>query len=173
MHPLLCMNLGGKHVMYYLGYTTMTHGIKGELKFYTDFSLKEHVLKKHNIIYIDDMAHEITNVRPFKNFYILEIDNIKDINQVEDYRNKKVYFKKEDIASLKNEVIVEELIDFEVLEDGKKLGIIKEVMYNKGGILLRVQGLKSFYIPYQKAFIKEISLNEKKVYTQNAKGLIL
>ena len=92
---------------------------------------------------------------------------------MEDYRNKDIYFKKEDILALKDKIIVEELLDFEVYEDGKKLGIIKEVMYNKGGILLRMEGVKRFFIPYQNAFIKEVSLKGKKVYTQNAKGLIL
>ena len=159
--------------MLYLGHTTMTHGIKGELKFYSDFSLKELVLKKNTPIYINDKLHRITNIKPFKHFYLLEIDGLKDINVVEDYRNKDIYFKKEDILALKDKIIVEELLDFEVYEDGKKLGIIKEVMYNKGGILLRMEGVKRFFIPYQNAFIKEVSLKEKKVYTQNAKGLIL
>ena len=169
---LLCMNLGGKK-MIYLGYTTMTHGVKGELKFYSDFSLKDQILKKGQIVYINGEKHEISAVRPFKHFYLLELDNLKDINLVEDFRNKKVYFQKEESALSSKDIIPEEMVGFSILENGKVLGKVEEIMYNKVGILLRVKRVKTFYIPCQKEFIKEISLEDKTIYTQNGEDLII
>ena len=106
--------------MIYLGYTTMTHGVKGELKFYSDFSLKDQILKKGQIVYINGEKHEISAVRPFKHFYLLELDNLKDINLVEDFRNKKVYFQKDSALSSKD-IIPEEMVGFSILENGKVL----------------------------------------------------
>lgn len=159
--------------MIYLGYTTMTHGVKGELKFYSDFSLKDLILKKGQMIYINGEKHEISGVRPFKHFYLIELDNLKDINLVEDFRNKKVYFQKEESVLSSKDIIPEEMVGFSILENGKVLGKVEEIMYNKIGILLKVKGVKTFYIPYQKEFIKEISLEDKTIYTQNGEDLII
>ena len=159
--------------MIYLGYTTMTHGVKGKLKFYSDFSLKDQILKKGQIVYINGEKHEISGVRLFKHFYLIELDNLKDINLVEDFRNKKVYFQKEESALSSKDIIPEEMVGFSILENGKVLGKVEEIMYNKVGILLRVKGVKTFYIPYQKEFIKEISLEDKTIYTQNGEDLII
>ena len=65
------------------------------------------------------------------------------------------------------------MVGFSILENGKVLGKVEEIMYNKVGILLRVKGVKTFYIPYQKEFIKEISLEDKVIYTQNGEDLII
>ena len=159
--------------MIYLGYTTMTHGVQGELKFYSDFSLKDLILKKGQMIYINGEKHEISGVRPFKHFYLIELDNLKDINLVEDFRNKKVYFQKEESVLSSKDIIPEEMVGFSILENGKVLGKVEEIMYNKVGILLKVKGVKTFYIPYQKEFIKEISLEDKTIYTQNGEDLII
>ena len=159
--------------MIYLGYTTMTHGVKGELKFYSDFSLKDLILKKGQMIYINGEKHEISGVRPFKHFYLIELDNLKDINLVEDFRNNKVYFQKEESVLSSKDIIPEEMVGFSILENGKVLGKVEEIMYNKIGILLKVKGVKTFYIPYQKEFIKEISLEDKTIYTQNGEDLII
>ena len=59
----------------YFGYTTMTHGIKGELKCYTSFEQKEKVLTKKFPVYINGTRHEITSARPHKNHYLITIDS--------------------------------------------------------------------------------------------------
>jgi len=60
-----------------IGNITSTHGIKGELKLYSDFSQKEKIMQKDFPIYIENTLHHITSVRPHKNYYLIRIDDIK------------------------------------------------------------------------------------------------
>ena len=159
--------------MLYLGKTTKTHGIKGELKFYSEASFKEKVLKKDFPVYIKEQKHLISSVRIHKNHYLITIDNLLDINAVEQFRNQNIYIKKEDLELSENEVLIEELVGFEVFESELSLGKVVDIMYNKTGLLLRVQGKKSFLLPYQEIFIQKIDKNQKIIHVQNAKGLIL
>ncbi len=158
--------------MIYFGYTTMTHGIKGELKCFTDFSLKERVLQKGFPIYINDTLHQITNVRPHKNHYLIEFDHLKDINLVEDFRNQIIYIKKEDLH-LKDEVMIEEFIGYTIIEQEEILGNVIEIVYNKSGILLKVSGKNFFYIPYIEYYIQKIDQKMQRIYTLHAKELIV
>ncbi len=154
----------------YVGFTTMTHGLKGELKFYTDFSLKEEVLKEGFLVYIHDEAHKISHVRRHQNHYLVEFDGLTHINDVEGFRNQKVFVLRSD---LKEEVVVEELIGFSLMEGQEVLGKVTNILYNKGGILLEVKGIKKFFVPYHEHFILNVLKDEKKILSQNAKDLIL
>ena len=155
----------------YIGYTTMTHGIRGELKLYTDFSLKEKILKPGFPIYIDNVLHTITHVRPHKNHYLLLIDDKKDINLVEEFRNKKIFILESDLHLNEKEYILESIIGYCVEEENITLGKVKEIRYNKNGILLFVEGNTKFYIPLCDAFVLKVLKKEQKVIVQNTKGL--
>ena len=158
--------------MIYFGYTTMTHGIKGELKCFTDFSLKEKVLQKGFPLYINGTLHQITNVRPHKNYYLIEFDHLKDINLVEDFRNQKIYIKKEDLH-LNGEVMKEELVGYTIIEQEEILGNVIEIVYNKSGVLLKVSGQKIFYIPYIDYYIQKVDPKKHQIFTLHAKELIV
>lgn len=157
----------------FVGYTTMTHGLKGELKFYTDVSFKDRFLKKDFPIFIHFYPHKITSVRPHKNHYLITIDSLFDINLVENFRNKDVYILESDLQLLENEVVLELLVDFFVYEKEECLGKVNNILYNKGGVLLEIQGKSKFLLPYQPYFIDEIFKKEKKIMVQNVKGYLI
>ncbi len=157
----------------YFGHITMTHGIKGELKLYTDFSLKEKVLKIGFPIYIKGICHKISSVRPHKNCYLITIDEKKDINLVEEFRSQDVFVEISDIPLKEEEVIIETIKGYQVIENEEILGNVTDILYNKNGILLQVQGRKKFYIPYQDSFVKQIDKKESKIIVTNGKGLML
>ena len=75
----------------YLGHTTMTHGLKGYLKFYSAFERKDILLNNNTRVLIDNEIHTITKCSYNKNYMLIIIDNLKDINLVEEYRNKDIY----------------------------------------------------------------------------------
>ena len=135
--------------MIYFGKITMTHGLT---------------------IYIANQPHQITNVRPHKNYYLITIDDQKDINNVELFRHQKVFLKEEDIHT--EEIIVETLIHFSVYENQNLLGKVKSILYNKNGILLEIENQKKFYIPYQNNFVKEINKKEQKIFVENVDGIL-
>lgn len=157
----------------YFGYTTMTHGIKGELKCFTDFEKKEIVLKENFPIIIEDKIYKITKVRAHKDYYLITINDLNDINLVENFRHKKIYIAKEDLKLGKDEFLIQELIGFSIIENEEELGKVKEIRYNKNGSLLSIKGNKNFFIPYQDEFIKKVDFKNKQIFTTNAKGLIL
>jgi len=172
----LCMNMRrGVKLMnkIYVGKTTMTHGIKGELKFYTDFSRKDLILKKDFPIFIAGGIHFISSVRPHKNYYLITIDGFHDINLVEEFRNQSIYVSLSDLHLPDEEILFELLSGYLVFENGNLLGKVLNVLYNKSGVLLEVQGDSKFFIPYQEAFIEGVLKNEQKILVKNVKGFLL
>ena len=157
----------------YFGYTTQSHGLKGELKCYTDFERKDIVLQKNYPVYIEGKRHVISSVRPHKNYYLLTFDHLEDINLVENFRHQDIYIKKEELPLKEGEFLYSDLIGFSLLDQTEILGKIENVRYNKGGILLEVLGSKRFFVPFNDAYIKKVSLKEKIIEGQNIKGLIL
>ena len=156
-----------------VGFITMTHGLKGELKFFCDFSKKDLILKKGFPIYIQGKLHTLTHVRTHKNHYLITIDGLEDINLVEDFRKKDVFVNILDIPLLDGDVIVESLIQYEIYDVEEILGKVVDIMYNGGGILFKISGRKDFYIPYNDYFVKKILSKDKKIITMNAKDLML
>ena len=104
---------------------------------------------------------------------MIRIDNHEDINEVEEFRHQKIFIEREELELKNSEFLFQDIIGFSICEEGKILGIIKNIRYNKSGILLSVVGEKTFLIPYNDFYIKEIVWPEKKVIGQNIKGLML
>ncbi len=157
----------------YFGYTTGTHGLKGELKCFSDFERKDLVLKNNQPVYIKDKVHYITSVRKHKNCYLICFDNLNDINLVEEFRNQQIYVLRSDLDLLENEFLFSDLIGFSIYNNLEMVGKIKEVRYNKYSVLLSVIGEKKFLVPYNDFFIKEVNIKEQKIIGDNLEGLML
>ena len=157
----------------YIGKIVNTHGIKGELRLLSNFSAKEKVFIPGMPIYIDNQKEIITGYRHHKIFEMITLKNYNDINQVLKYKGKPVYIKEEDMKISQEEYILEELVDYVIIENGEKLGRVKEIVYNNGNDLLSVSAAKDFYIPNNSHFIKKVDKEKKEITTENAKGLIL
>ena len=159
--------------MIYFGYLTSTHGLKGELKLYTDFSLQKQVLTKGFTLYIHESPFEIHSIRFHQNHYLVSFEGLEDINFVENLRHQKVYIQKEDLSLKEDEVLLEELPGFKVKEGKELLGKVIQIVYNKGGVLLKVKNDGIFYIPYRKEFILKIIAKDQTILVKQAKGLII
>lgn len=170
------MNWGITMTKYiYLGKIVNTHGIKGELRMISDFERKELVFKKEFPIYIgkEKQKETISSYRPHKEFDMITLENYTNINEVLKYKGEKVYIIKEDLHLKESEYLYEELIGLNVFEKQEKLGIVKNIMYNKSNILLYIEGTKNFYIPINQEFLKKVDTKEGRIEVENAKGLIL
>ena len=91
----------------YVGKIVNTFGIKGELKIVSRFEMAKRVFVKGNHLIINKTNYEITNVRFHKNNYLVELNNIKDINKIEYLINEEVYFAKENLNLTANEYLIE------------------------------------------------------------------
>lgn len=157
--------------MIYIGKTVSTFGIKGELKVISDFEYCDKAYKVGNKVLINNIEHIISSIRYHKNYVLLKIDNLNNINDILKYVGFNIYIKRLDLNLSKNEFLYKDLINSEVIdEDDTKLGKVIEVV--KGiNVLIKVKGTKEFYIPLIENYVKKFDLDKKILYTKNAKEL--
>ena len=157
--------------MIYIGKTVSTFGIKGELKVISDFEYCDRAYQVNKKILINNIEHVISGIRYHKNYVLLKIDNLNNINDILKYVGFNIYIKRLDLKLSKDEFLYKDLINSEVIdEDDTKLGKVIEVV-NGINVLIKVKGTKEFYIPLIDNYVKKFDLDKKILYTKNAKEL--
>jgi 16S rRNA processing protein RimM len=157
----------------YIGYVQGVHGLRGDLKVKCRFESPEKVFKSGNKIYLNEEVHEVTNAKLYKGFYLVTIDNIKDINAVIKYKGYDVYFEKSDLNLKSDEYILDDLYGLTITSSGKTYGTVKEILDNGSYKILVIDYSKSYMIPLIPEYIKRVDLESKTIEVENAKGLIL
>lgn len=158
--------------MIYIGKTVSTFGIKGELKVISDFEYCDRAYQVNKKILINNIEHVISGIRYHKNYVLLKIDNLNNINDILKYVGFNIYIKRIDLGLKGCEYLYKDLINSEVIDDDNtKLGKIIEVL-NGNNVLIKVKGSKEFLIPLIDNYISKFDLNKKTLYTKNAKELI-
>lgn len=115
-----------------VGVITSTHGVRGEVKVFptTDDAqrfreLKQVILENGK----ERLLLNIQGVKFFKQFAILKFKGIDTINDVEKYKGKALFIKREDAVKLKDdEYFIADLIDMKVFTEEEELGILKDVL---------------------------------------------
>ncbi len=157
----------------YIGYVQGVHGLKGDLKIKCRFEKPDRVFQKGNRIFLNDEEHTITDTKFHKGFYLVIIDDLKDINLVEKYKGFDVYFLKDDLKLNQGEYVFDELYDMEIVYNNKSFGTVVDILTNKNNAILVVDGTKKFMIPLIPEFIEKVDIQNKKIYANNIEGLIL
>lgn len=177
--PLLlsCMKGGEKNMSEFIqiGKVSRPHGIKGEIRLISDFELKKKVFIPGFKIYFGEYYEEftITGYRPHKNFDMVTLEGITDINQILKYRAFPVYVKRIDLGLKSNDFLIKDLLNMAIYENNEFIGKIEDIVYNKANILLKVYGIKYFYIPYNDEYISSVDINKKIIHVKGAKELII
>ncbi len=158
--------------MIYIGKTVSTFGIKGELKVISDFEYCDKAYQVNKKILINNIEHVISGIRYHKNYVLLKIDNLNNINDILKYVGFNIYIKRIDLGLKEGEYLYKDLINSEVIDDDStKLGKVIEVL-NGNNVLIKVKGSKEFFIPLIDNYVSKFDLNKKILYTKNAKELI-
>ena len=155
----------------YVGKIVNTFGIKGELKIVSRFEMAKRVFVKGNHLIINKTNYEITNVRFHKNNYLVELNNIKDINKIEYLINEEVYFAKENLNLTASEYLIEELLNYKVVSNNEEVGVVTSYDDNKINPLIKVND--HFYIPIKGNFILNVDKTNKVITVSDIRGLIL
>lgn len=153
----------------YVGKIVNTFGIKGELKVVSKFEKANIVFKKDNILIINNKNYNITSVRIHKNNYLVELNNIKDINQINYLIGYDIYFNKEDLKLKENEYLISELIGYKVISNEKEYGKITNYDDNKINPLIRINNI---IIPLN-GYYEKIDKTNKIIYLKDIRGLII
>ena len=103
--------------MIYIGKTVSTFGIKGELKVISDFEYCDKAYKVGNKVLINNIEHIISSIRYHKNYVLLKIDNLNNINDILKYVGFNIYIKRLDLNLSKDEFLYKDLINSEVVDE--------------------------------------------------------
>ena len=131
-----------------IGKYVNTHGIKGEIRILSDFSRKDLIFKKGFKIYIKDNEFVIKSYRKHKDYDMVTLEGINDINDIIDLKGNYVYIKREDI----NSFIDEDLYEYNVVVKEKEYKIIN-IIENKAHKILVLNN--NVMVPYVPEFIEK------------------
>ena len=157
-----------------IGKIVNTHGIKGELRILSDFKYKDKVFKKNMLIYIgkEKNKEKIISYRKHKQFDMICLEGYNNINEVLKYKGLYAYVNKDDIKLDDNCYLNDELIGLDVIVDNKTIGKIINIEKNAQELIIVKSKDKEYLIPYNNYFVKNIDINNKKIYINNIKGLL-
>lgn len=160
-----------------VGIVTSTHGLKGEVKVFptTDDNQRFKKLKECFIEYKGEMLPmKARSCKFFKNMVILGFWGIDNVNDVEKYKQCKLYVDREHAVALeKDEYFVADLIGAQVrTEDGTVLGILSEVLPTGSNDVYVVKGEKELLLPAIKECILSVDVEQKMICVHLMKGLV-
>ena len=157
----------------HIGYVQGVHGLRGDLKIKNRFESPEKIFVCNNKIYLNEEEHIITGCKFYKGFYLVTIDNIKNINLVEHYIGYDVYFAREDLNMSKDEYILNDLYGLDVKCNDKSFGCVKDILDNGVYKILVVEGAKSFMVPLIDEYVVSVDVENKAINCKDIEGLIL
>ncbi len=157
------------------------HGIHGEArvgysKNQQDFFLSlTSVYVKNNNEY---MPLDIVSVRQNKNFLIVKFKGIDSINDIIPYKGDLLFVEESVIRETldEDEFLIDELVGLDVfdVDTGKKLGFVVGVSNNGASDLISVKtNTKNVsLIPFVKAIVPVVDIQNKKILINNIEGLL-
>ncbi|MDE6845272.1 MAG: ribosome maturation factor RimM [Lachnospiraceae bacterium] len=162
-----------------VGVITQTHGIRGEVKVFptTDDVSR---FKKLKEVIMDNgkerLNMEIEGVKFFKQYAIIKFKGYDSINDIEKYKNAKLYVTRDKAVRLKkDEYFIADLIGMEVVtEEGGQFGRMKDVMVtgaNDVYVVEREDGTEVL-LPAIKECVKNIDMEQGRITVHIMDGLI-
>ncbi|MBE5905762.1 MAG: 16S rRNA processing protein RimM [Lachnospiraceae bacterium] len=137
-----------------VGVFSSTHGVRGEFKvFPTTDDVKR--FSDLDTVIMDtgkrSFEAEIEHVKYFKQFAILKIKGYDSLNDIEPLKGSTLWVRRDQAVELaQDEYFIADLIGMEVyLEDGSRLGILKDVIETGANDVYEVidDKKKSWYLP--------------------------
>lgn len=161
-----------------IGVITSIHGIHGEVKVFptTDDSSRFKKLKECFIEFRNEMIPvKASGCKFFKNMVILKFENIDNINDIEKYKQCKLYVDRAHAVKLKkDEYFITDLIGISVYkENGELLGRLDEVIPTGANDVYVVVGEdgKEWLLPAIKDCILHVDMADEKMTVRLMKGM--
>lgn len=161
-----------------IGVITQTHGIRGEVKVFptTDDNKRFKKLKECFIEYKNEMVPvTCKSAKFFKNMVILGFEGIDNINDIEKYKQCKLYVDREHAVKLsKDEYFVADLLGLRVVTtNGRDLGILEEVLPTGANdvYVVRDDHKNELLLPAIKECVQSIDMEQRVITVHLLKGL--
>tara|TARA_Y100001933_G_C18978837_1_gene555816 strand:+ start:51 stop:557 length:507 start_codon:yes stop_codon:yes gene_type:complete len=161
-----------------VGKIANTQGLKGHLKIYPYTNDKEE-FEDFDYLMIEkegDRKFEVKTIRYQKKMVIVLFEGFSNINEVEKYKNREVYFMREDLGDFDEHTFMfSEVVGYDVVDKEKgKVGKIKKVHASAAHELIVVEKEdgETFMIPCVKAFILGFNHSAKEMNVKLIEGMI-
>ena len=148
-----------------VGVISSTHGVRGEVKVFptTDDPERFRLLKE---VLLDTgrekLSLKIQNVKFFKNMVILKFEGYDNINQIEMYRGKELWIRRDQAVEWKeNEYFIADLVGLTVIDDEEKvLGTLTDVIQTGANDVyaVKLENGKEVLIPAIRQCILKVDL---------------
>lgn len=157
-----------------IGFVQKPHGIRGEVKVMptTDFEEERFVVGSKVELELkgETKVYEIETVRKHQGSILLKFKGLDSLNDVEFFHRAKINIDKDDLHELdEDEFYFIDLEGLDVYSDDELVGKVTEVLDMPAHAVLRVN--KDILIPFNKEFIKDVNLEEKKIIINYMEGL--
>ena len=160
-----------------IGKIVNVHGIKGEVKIYTYTDDIKNLSKLKKMYFDKNMQdeHKVLSSKIQNNMLIVKFEGIDDVDVSNKLRDTDVYTKKEEIKQ-KDTYYIEDLISCEVikLEDESLIGKVAYVFSTGANDVLEIDLVdgKKVYFPMIKDVIKNVDIENKKIFVSVMEGLM-
>jgi len=151
-----------------IGRYVSTHGIKGEIRIKSNFKYKNKVFIIGNKIYIKDKEYIINSYRVHKEYDMITLKGLDNINQVLSFKGSNVYIDKDDLKLDNNEYLDSDLIGMSIYVNNVLKGKVNSINYINNNKKLLVVNNK--LIPLE--LIKKIDFDNSKIVIEEVVGLL-
>ena len=153
-----------------IGRIINTHGVRGEVKIepWADSPAQLAALKT---LWLDGEAKN-AHSREHGNFVITKLAGVDTVEAAMTLKNKVVFADREDMKLPEGVCFVQDLLGLPVLdEDGKQLGVLKDVLDYPAGRVFQVVGEEEHLIPESGGFIRELDPEGGKIVVRLIEGM--
>ncbi len=156
-----------------------THGLQGEVKvaLITDFPNNRFAAGSRLALKDDhNLVLTVKSGRPFKQFWLVTFEEIDDIEQAEKLKGKVLVVSQENQQELPaGSYYYHDIIGCQVIDNGNKEVIGKITDIEAPGAndiwLVKEKNGNEFWLPYIKDVVKEIDIENQKIYVELMEGL--
>lgn len=138
-----------------IGKILRPHGIKGAVK--VECYVDEHFSMFKDVMITEKRAKaQVKNVQNLnKDFYIVTLDVIPDVDTAEKFRNQSIYIDREVYPEFKERLYMSDLINKPVMnEKGEQIGFMVDYDDYGASVVLTIKaGVSSYQIPYVKDIV--------------------
>ncbi len=153
------------------GEIVSTHGIQGEVKILPWADGPEFLLK-FKTLYLNEKPYTVVASRVHKTCVLAKLEGIDTPEEATLLRGKRVCIDRTDVKLPKGTVFIADLLGCRVLDDeGREIGIIKDVLTMPSSDVYVIKGEKNYMIPSVKEFVKEINVDEGFVRVHLIEGM--
>ncbi len=159
-----------------VGFIVNTFGLRGELKVESLTDFPERRFRHDQELYIRYEEKYVPvildTVREHKGFLLLRFRGLDNINLVEKFKNCELFISRDDIQALENgHYYYFELRGCQVYENNCLIGTVKTVEGDYQPLLRIETETEDVLVPYVPAFIRSVSIPDKRIDVSLIEGL--